>query len=452
MPRQFTILLLLGDSGPMPAMIHKLDDVFGLARDVPLNYVPRPTVDERFVEELSRDKHIVVYGGSKQGKTCLRKHCLNDEDYVVVQCSNKWSLADLHAAILKEAGFKLTLSVERTVTGRQKVRASAGAALFGVGLKAEGAKEDEDTERTVTQDLELEIEDVNDIIRALKSIEFRQFLVLEDFHYLSTEAQQDFAVALKAFHEASNLVFVVVGVWLEENRLIVYNGDLTGRVISINADLWTTDELRQVISDGAALLNIGFAESLIAGLLEACEDSVYIVQEACRRLCADAGVYQTQQEYVELGADADPRAIVKDVVDQQTGRYMSFLAEFARGFQDTDLEMYKWLLYPVLTCTHDQLREGLRYRFIRQAVESRHPKGTALNPGNLTQALQNTASLQVKKNVKPIILDYDQTNLKLSIVDRGFPIWLRHQDKRQLLKDLNLPSDDEGQLNLVDQA
>jgi hypothetical protein len=67
------------------------------------------------------------------------------------------------------------------------------------------------------------------------------------------------------------------------------------------------------------------------------------------------------------------------------------------------------------------------------------PSGESLNPGNLTQALQSVASLQVAKDIKPIILDYDQTNLRLNIVDRGFVIWLNNQKKDILFEDLGLP-------------
>jgi hypothetical protein len=68
-----------------------------------------------------------------------------------------------------------------------------------------------------------------------------------------------------------------------------------------------------------------------------------------------------------------------------------------------------------------------------------HPEGQALNVGNLTQALQSAASLQVKKDIKPIVLDYDQTNLKLNVVDRGFLIWLTNQDRKDLLELADLP-------------
>lgn len=78
---------------------YRLSDVYGISRDLPLNYVARQSIDGLFVESLTRDKHIVVYGSSKQGKTCLRKYNLNDDEYIVVTCSNKWTnLAQLNTA------------------------------------------------------------------------------------------------------------------------------------------------------------------------------------------------------------------------------------------------------------------------------------------------------------------------------------------------------------------
>jgi len=417
---------------------HKASDVYGIGRDLPLNYVSRKSVDELLVSSLTRDKHLVIYGSSKQGKTSLRKHCLNESDYIVVHCSNKWSLSELHAAILKKVGFEITQSTTRTSTGRNKIVAAFKASLLGVGVEAAGEKERSLAEAVTKRPLELDPEDVNDIIKALEG--FSKYIVLEDFHYLPIETQKDFAVALKAFHEQSSLCFIVVGVWLEESRLTVYNGDLTGRVIGINADKWSNVELSEVIEAGEHLLNIRFTEPFKEELLSGCLDSVYIVQESCYQACAAQNIHFTQDAQVEVGVGVDVQKIIREVVNQQTGRYNSFITQFAAGFQDTALQMYKWLLYPVLTATTEKLEEGLRYREMRDVLREHHPEGKALNLGNLTQALQATASLQVKKDIKPIVLDYDQTNLRLNVVDRGFLIWIENQDRKELLELADLPT------------
>ena len=375
----------------------------------------------------------MIYGSSKQGKTSLRKHCLNSDDYIVVHCSNKWSISDLHSAILKKAGFEVTQSNSKTVSGKSKIFAKIKTNIFGSGAEGGAEAERQSTEQKTIQPLELDPEDVNDIINSLNQISFDKYIVLEDFHYLSIETQKDFSVALKAFHEESPYCFIVVGVWLEENRLTVYNGDLTGRVVSIDADVWLEPELRQVISDGEALLNISFSEEFKDHLLANSYGSVYIVQEACYQCCKKNGINQTQEELVTIGSEEEGSSIVEEVVNQQTGRFNSFITQFADGFQSTELQMHRWILHPVLAGEVGMLRKGLRYSDIRKDLVAHHPAGETLNPGNITQALQSTASLQAKKEIKPIILDYDQTNLRLNVVDSGFLIWLSKQDREELL-------------------
>lgn len=335
--------------------------------------------------------------------------------------------------------MKLLNRLHALLREKNKIVAAFKASLFGVGVETSGENEKTTADAVTKHPLELDPEDVNDIISALNG--FTRFIVLEDFHYLPIETQKDFAVALKAFHEQSSLCFMIVGVWLEESRLTVYNGDLTGRVIGINADKWSKVELIEVIEAGENLLNIRFTKSFKDEVLVGCLDSVYIVQEACYQACIKQNIHFTQEKPVDIGSGIDVKEIIREVVNQQTGRYNSFITQFAAGFQDTTLQMYKWLLYPVLTAATEKLEEGLRYREMRDTLRAHHPERAALNLGNLTQALQATASLQVKKDIKPIVLDYDQTNLRLSVVDRGFLIWIENQDRSELLELADLPKE-----------
>ena len=145
----------------------------------------------------------------------------------------------------------------------------------------------------------------------------------------------------------------------------------------------------------------------------------------------------------------DPAAVIRDVVDTQSARYSSFIQNFADGFQETELEMYRWLLLPVLVASPQDLESGLTYTQIRKLISAHHPKGE-INPGNVTQALQSTASLQVSKmKIKPIILDFDQSKRRLTVVDRGFLPWLGHQDRSELLELAGLPKP-QAELTLLD--
>lgn len=434
----------------MADQVYTTDEVFGVGRDLPLNYVTRHEVDNKFVDSLSRGKHIVIYGSSKQGKTSLRKKCLLDSDYIVVSCQNKWNLSELHSAVLKECGFVVRQSTEKTVSGTNKITAALDAKakvplLLEGGVKGEYERESGTDEKNVFVPLELDPTDPNDVIRALAEIGFKKFIVLEDFHYLPDDTQRDFSFSLKTFHEKSKLSFIVVGVWREENRLIGFNGDLTDRVLSVDVDTWGAESLKKVIEEGAHLLNVTFDETFTDELLKRCFDSVHIVQEACRRACLTVGVHRTTGAKAVVGGpvigkDLNVTDLVGDVVEDQAARYRGFLMGFADGFQETDLEMPKWIVYSILCSPIDTLEKGVRLRRVSKIIKAKHPRGNQLNNGNITQILKTAGSLQNKKGIRPLVIDYDTANTSLNVVDKGFFIWLSRQDISELLEDLSLPA------------
>lgn len=146
--------------------INQAKDVFGIQRDLPLNYIERD-VDKVFLDSLDRNHHVVVFGSSKQGKTSLRKKNLQEGSYIIIHCSNKWDLYHLNINILKQAGYFITVSETKTTTGKAKVKATLGLSLLA-SFESETEVEQEESVEIETKELELDPEDVNDIISALK--------------------------------------------------------------------------------------------------------------------------------------------------------------------------------------------------------------------------------------------------------------------------------------------
>lgn len=430
----------------MMAKSYRASDVFGITRAEPLNYSYRPSVDDELVDNLARDKHLVIYGSSKQGKTSLRKHHLKSDEYTVLTCANTWSVAQLMGSLLKQVGYSVEQTTKKAISGEVKisVKAKIKAAFLGSGAETEaGLDASANISKEVTEvALELDPADVNGIIGALKQIGFKGWIVLEDFHYLPDETQRQFAVTLKAFHENSEFTFIIVGVWLQENRLVQYNGDLTGRVTTINADKWLRSELLDAVSQGEKLLNVAFSDEFKTKLIDESYDSIYVVQEACYAALQQAGLHETSKQTTRL--DPDAAAIVKEVVDKQSARYMEFLVSFAQGFGATELQMYRWLLVPIVMSPVEEQERGLELREISRILKAYHPRGEDLNPGNITQALSAFANLQVQHRMTPIVFDYDQSHRRLNVVDRSFLIWLNQQDKTELLESINLPGDIAG--------
>lgn len=409
----------------------KASDVFKTSRGLPLNYVTRNHTDQKFIESLTEDSHIVIHGSSKQGKTSLRKSNLQEKDYIDLTCSNNWDLQELHISILKKAGYTITISESKTVKGKSKICLKFELPFIGGGS---GDVAFEKARQVNKKNLELDPGDVNDVIRALKEIEFDKFVVIEDFHYLPEETQVDFSIALKAFHEASDICFIIVGVWLEEDRLTVHNGDLTGRVISINADLWTKEDLDELFYNSESLLNISFSETFKNDVKENCNGSVFLVQQLCHKVCKDIGITCTQESPIIVGNNFDTKTEIKTILDSQNSRYLKFITEFSAGFDQTELELYKWILYAIITVEISALEKGFTAAAIRRTIETKHPKKSNVSHKKLVQALRKSVDLQVKSRIQPIVFEFDANTTRVRVVDRSFILWLSHQDKLELYK------------------
>lgn len=193
------------------------------------------------------------------------------------------------------------------------------------------------------------------------------------------------------------------------------------------------------MTTGADMLRVAFTERFEDQLVANCHNSIFVVQEACLLACTEAGLELRRNNAPIVPLDPDARALIEKVVERQSARYREFLQNFAGGFGETELQMYRWLLLPVVVSDADGLERGLTYREIGILLRQHHPRGKDLNAGNISQALKSTARLQVSQGVKPLVLDYDQSLQRLNVVDRSFLIWLGSQDRQEILELVDLP-------------
>ena len=342
------------------------------------------------------------------------------------------------------------LAVEIKAGGKIPLLASAQGSVSGtLADQKENARE--------RKHLEIDAADPNDVIRVLEAMGFNKFIVLEDFHYLAEDVQRQVAMDLKAFHEKSHLSFIVVGVWLESNRLVLYNGDLAGRLIPIDADRWESSDLDAIVESGEALLNIEFPEEVKKAAIAAAQGNVGILQETCYRLCEARGISGTQEQPASIGSIEAVADIVQELAREQAGRYQNFLTQFVEGFSKSELEMYRWLMYVVIDAQPSDLKTGLRAFEIYTRMQRVHPSRDRLLYNNALQALRNVGKLQHNKQVQPVVLDFDANDNLLRIVDSGFTLFLQAQDKQTLKELIGLgalpePSATESADNSVDGA
>lgn len=140
--------------------------------------------------------------------------------------------------------------------------------------------------------------------------------------------------------------------------------------------------------------------------------------------------------------------ILEQAINQLSPVYLTFLQGFAQGFNRSKLEMYKWILYAILTSDIEKLKKGLAFDELERAIRKVHPNGIG-GSNNLRNALIKVDELQWQKHIKPFVIDYDEVNKRLHIVDKSFFIWRKHQDLRELLSHIDLAMPRGGKLAAV---
>ncbi len=95
----------------------QLGEVFGIAASVPAHtYVDRAGLDKRFTYLVGQDRHIVIHGASKQGKTILRKKNLPENNSIVVQCGANSGRDRIYLEILRQLGSQIPTEISQNLT------------------------------------------------------------------------------------------------------------------------------------------------------------------------------------------------------------------------------------------------------------------------------------------------------------------------------------------------
>ncbi|HWB24821.1 MAG TPA: hypothetical protein VG738_05045 [Chitinophagaceae bacterium] len=224
--------------------------VYGVSNDLVDTYIERKNVDETFADGLKKNKHIIVYGASKQGKTSLTNKHLSDKDYVKVNCSPTATTLDIYNSIVRQLDIEILESTEikTSIGGESKIglRAKIRIPFLGGGdaegeAKLKSENENGKSYRVIDFNLAL----AQDLSELLRNVNFSKRIILENFHYLNENVQKQLAIDLRIF-EDYNILFIILGIWREKNRLSQFNGDLVDRVIEVPVEPWEKTDLKKL--------------------------------------------------------------------------------------------------------------------------------------------------------------------------------------------------------------
>lgn len=429
----------------------KLEDVFGVSRKPVLSYIERQEVDGAFENALRSDKQIIVYGASKQGKTALVSKYLPYDDCLAVSCSPRSQVSDIYKAILRKIDIEILTDKQKSKSGEIEIGAVAkiksklpflAAAEIEGSAKAKAATEHQLTFKSIEFNLELP----QDIFDLYKQANSNKIVILEDFHYLSSDVQKQLAFDLRTFQELG-LRFIILGVWKEKNRLIQFNGDLQDRIAEIPVEPWDNTEFISVAKKGAEELNIQISDNILLRLCKESLGSIGVVQELLKRLCIENGILQKQdiRKYIIDQKTLDHAITAK--CDDYSSRHVRALEAIAKGQRDIKDKEKKPLFLPyyfviaILSTDFSTVLMGIQRKKIEEIIKSLHHRGDDIRPSDMGYLLSSLAKLQASKKIQPPLFDYDVSQRTVNITDSTFYFFLKHCDKEEIIENIENPLD-----------
>jgi len=432
--------------------MHKTTDVFGVKSKLIESYIERDSVDEKFKNAITDGNEVIVYGSSKQGKTSLILRHLDEDKYVKVECSPQTQPIDIYKSVLRQLDIRYTES-GTTESGKEhggKISAGFSIKIPFIGdtdTKAEISDKESAKETTKEHYIEYNLALAQDVSELLIKCGIDKYIVLENFHYLEIDVQDKLAYDLRVFQD-HHLIFIVLGIWREANRLVQFNGDLLDRVTEVPVEPWSANDFERVICKGEKLLNVDF--SLVKKqLISDSFDSIGVVQEICKHCCLSAGIEQTVAGEAVVIQQKHLDKTLKDKASEYGVRHIRNFEAFVDIIAKTSVQSGKpSLAFPyyfiklLLTQSFEEIEKGLSRGTLLDEIRKIHHRADDVRSGDLGKFLHNLTQHQINKKIKPPFVDYDRGGKILKIIDSSLYFFLKHCDREEILDDLQNPIED----------
>jgi hypothetical protein len=430
----------------------QLTQVFGVSADPVLSYIVRDNIDGLFTTVLKEDKHVVVYGASKQGKTALVSRYLPYDQNVVVRLSPNSNVEDIYSSILRQCGIDIEMGRVEEKTSEASatlgIKAKATIWFFGEGeANAGGGLRTGDKNQKTFKTIPFNLAVAQDIAELLKSVNFNEKIVLENFHYLTEEKQRQLSFDLRSFQEMG-VIFVVLGVWRQKDKLRIYCPDLTDRVVDIAVEPWTEEEFRRVAAEGARRLNVDFTPEVIQHCIGNSFGSIGVFQELVKHTCSAAGVLNWKPLAQRIADTAFAEAAIQEKADQYGATHLQALELISSGNvthskekEKAPLHLPYYLVCAILEMGYVGLEHGISRSDITERIKHHHHRKDDVRPSDMTNLLHKLSTLQHKKGINPPLIDYDIGKRRLYAIDSTFFFFLRNCDLGLVKDELPSPVD-----------
>lgn len=417
-----------------------INEVFGVNNINIRSYLWRKEVDGKLKMALNENKHIVLYGASKQGKSSSIRENIKKDDYVQINCDINSGSTDVYKSLLRKIGITFKIVSEEANSSEERVsfggRLKTIIAILGTGeVEAGGEVSSNNSKLDKFESIQYNLDIANDVCEVLESIHFSKYIVLENFHYLDDEVQNKLAFDLRTFHDRG-FYFIIVGIWKDKNRLVQYNGELADRIVEIPVEPWTRNDFHEVARKGCMSLNILISQDIINEVIEISFGSIGIFQELLKLYCIHSSVTRSVMIFRNLTNQEPLDKAIHDKAEQYETRFLRALEDIATASSRKDgLFIPYYFIQIIVNSSINELMEGIhRDMLTERLIPLHHTK--EVHKGVITYHLHQLTSLQCKKNISPPIFDYDRINKYIRVIDPTLLFFLNYRPGKEIMEEI----------------
>lgn len=408
----------------------KVSDVF-IAGGLPkVTYNPRDDLKlESTLKEYLEDKYklISITGPTKSGKTVLFTKVIAPEERVLIIGGTIKNDDDFWCSILDELDVYVADSFTSTETKLEsesgEISGEVNVGILKLGAKV-GDKGDVSYSKSETAKKIISVRQ-----KAIKQLrEINPILVIDDFHYIVQEVQQQIIRALKQLI-FEGLRVVILAVPHRAYDALKVETEMTGRVVQLPITLWEKRELERIAVAGFAELNVICEKKIIEKFADESFGSPNLMQEFCNRLCKLNGITETLENSKNIFIDDENKFFI-DVVNSVTSKVAyERLAKgprqradrLQRRLKNGDIvDIYSAILHaiaetgPKTVIAYEELRSSLK-----RVLDEDTPKGN-----EITRVLSKMDEIAKTLQGEPVI-DWDKDDTSLFISDPYFAFYLK---------------------------
>lgn len=300
----------------------KVNEVF-ISGGFPVNtYNPRPhfKLEETLVDFLDTGhKLISITGPTKCGKTVLSTRVIPEESCVFVDGGSIRNEGEFWEFVAMDLNIDIeTISVNtqsKSVEKTGEISGEINKLIFKLGSKISDKNAKVESQSSTTAKITM-LKSI--VLKTL--IEKSVVLLVDDFHYMAQELQQNIVRAIKQ-PIFKGLRAVILAVPHRAYDSLKVESEMTGRVSQLSIPLWKVDELQEIAHLGFKKLNVDCEDSIIIRLAAESYGSPHLMQEFCSRLCKMNGVEESQKEIQTI-----KKPIFKDFFNEVVNTIASKLA------------------------------------------------------------------------------------------------------------------------------